>query len=108
MKVKKAFPKATLISEVFEQKGKDYIPSHFFAMSGIQSNHWNPIELDLPLALDFLERKTPVFENNYPPGWHLPTYEGTHLGWMKNTQQGWKNYYPMNWRLRNRIVDGKR
>jgi 16S rRNA C967 or C1407 C5-methylase (RsmB/RsmF family)/NOL1/NOP2/fmu family ribosome biogenesis protein len=100
--VRMKLPKAELIGRIGEQKGKDFIPSHFLAMSGIQSNDLASISMNASQALDFLERKTPLFEANHPPGWYMAVYQGSHLGWMKNTQQGWKNYYPMNWRLRNR------
>jgi len=95
-------PRAELIANIGEQKGKDFIPSHFLAMSGIQSDNLVTIEMSMNESLDFLERKTPSFEIDHPMGWSIAKYEGSNLGWMKNTQQGWKNYYPMNWRLRNR------
>jgi NOL1/NOP2/fmu family ribosome biogenesis protein len=58
--------------------------------------------MELDEALDYLERKTPVINQILDKGWHLVSFHGTTLGWMKLTPQGWKNYYPMNWRLRNR------
>ncbi len=100
--VRMRMPKAELTGRIGEQKGKDFIPSHFLAMSGIRNPDMIPIPAALPVALDFLERKTPVFEAPHDLGWHTIEYEGTILGWLKNTQQGWKNYYPLNWRLRNR------
>jgi len=100
--VRMKLPKAELIGKFGVQKGKDFIPAHFMAMSGLQSKDVITIELDLRQALDYLERKTPLLANDSANGWHQAMYEGSSLGWLKNTQQGWKNYYPMNWRLRNR------
>jgi 16S rRNA C967 or C1407 C5-methylase (RsmB/RsmF family)/NOL1/NOP2/fmu family ribosome biogenesis protein len=100
--VRLRLPKAELIGKLGEQKGKDFIPSHFFAMSGIQSQDIPTLQFDLNEALDYLERKIPPQDTNQRSGWYTAFYQGTSLGWLKNTQQGWKNYYPMNWRLRNR------
>ena len=94
-------PKAELIGRIGEQKGKDFVPDHFLAMSRIQNNDIPELHFDLSQALDYLERKVPPSADQ-TLGWHIAMYEGSHLGWLKNTQQGWKNYYPMNWRLRNR------
>ena len=94
-------PKAELIGRIGEQKGKDFIPSHFLAMSGLQNKDIAELHFDLSQSLDYLERKIPP-TTGQSLGWHKALYDGTCLGWLKNTQQGWKNYYPMNWRLRNR------
>jgi 16S rRNA C967 or C1407 C5-methylase (RsmB/RsmF family) len=96
------FPNAQLITESGEQKGKDFIPSHFMAMAGLYNNQTGVIEVGLSEALDFLERSTSTLPQGKQLGWHIIRHEGTDLGWAKWTQQGWKNYYPMNWRLRDR------
>ena len=95
-------PRAELTGKFIEQKGKDFIPDHFLATSGIQGKIWGSVKLDEVQALDYLERKIPMVEKDNPTGWYVINFDGTLLGWMKNTAQGWKNYFPMHWRLRNR------
>ena len=97
-------PRAMLIADAGELKGKDYVPSHVMAMSGIQAEHYEVLTLDLTQALDYLERNTNSLPEMTSPGWYLVQYERTILGWLKLTQQGWKNHFPMNWRLRDRKV----
>lgn len=96
------FPKAELIGEAGERKGKDYVPSHFIAMSGIATQSFGTLQLDYSTALDYLQRATDSLPNDGHPGWHLVSFDGTMLGWVKRIAQGWKNHYPMSWRLRNR------
>jgi NOL1/NOP2/fmu family ribosome biogenesis protein len=93
---------ASLVVDAGELKGKDFIPSHVMAMSGIQSRDYGIIKLDLTHALDYLERNTYSLPPLTSPGWYMIEYDTTILGWVKGTQQGWKNHYPMNWRLRDR------
>jgi len=97
-------PRASLVVDAGELKGKDFVPSHTMAMACIQSNDYEIIDLDLTHALDYLERSTNSLPPVTTPGWYLVRYDATILGWLKSTQQGWKNHYPMNWRLRNRKV----
>lgn len=94
-------PRAELIGQAGERKGKDFIPSHFLAMAGLSVRHEGIIDVELKVALDFLERSTSLPTGNNP-GWYLIRYDGTILGWAKWTTQGWKNHYPMPWRLRDR------
>lgn len=98
MHVRRQFPGAELISTAGEVKGKDFIPSHFLAMSIGQSDAYMPIHLNHAEALDFLQRNTDFMPAT--PGWYVATYEATQIGWLKRTPQGWKNHYPMYWRLR--------
>ena len=95
-------PRAELIGEAGERKGKDFIPSHFMAMSGMAHAHFGLINAELAVALDYLQRATDSLPADGTAGWHLVAYQETILGWVKRTAQGWKNHYPMNWRLRNR------
>lgn len=94
-------PKAELMSQAGELKGKDFIPSHFLVMSGLATGKFPVVDLHLDGALDYLERKT-----NLPPanaeGWHIVQYKGSQLGWAKNSSNGWKNHYPKSWHLRKR------
>jgi 16S rRNA C967 or C1407 C5-methylase (RsmB/RsmF family) len=104
MEVLSRFPRAELIAEAGQIKGKDYIPSHFLPMANLHVAI-ETIELSLDQSLDYLERNTRFLPVNKPPGWYLITFQGTLLGWVKNTVQGWKNHYPLNWRLRNRKMN---
>jgi len=96
------FPSAELLAESGELKGKDFIPSHSMAMTGLYHSQTLVIEVSHSQALDYLERSTSSLPQGNQPGWHIIRFDGTDLGWVKGTQQGWKNYYPMNWRLRDR------
>jgi 16S rRNA C967 or C1407 C5-methylase (RsmB/RsmF family) len=95
-------PGAELLADPGEQKGKDFIPSHFLAMAKIFHESTPILALDYRTALDFLERQTNTLPTGHPSGWYVIQYDQTILGWAKNTQQGWRNHYPMNWRLRDR------
>ena len=94
-------PRAELLSESGQLKGKDFIPSHFMAMSGISSG-FEIIELALDQCLDYLEREIKSLPQASKEGWYLITFNGTVIGWAKKTNQGWKNHYPLHWRLRSR------
>lgn len=96
------FPKAELVAEAGLLKRKDFIPSHFLAMSGMHSLNTERIDLSLEQSLDYLERNTTTLPSGRAAGWYLISYQNTTLGWAKNTPQGWKNHYPLNWRLRSR------
>ena len=97
-------PRASLVVDAGELKGKDFIPSHAMSMARIQSSGYESIDLDLTHALDYLERSTNTLPTVKTPGWYLVRYDTTILGWVKSTQQGWKNHFPMNWRLRDRNI----
>lgn len=96
------FPRAELISDAGQLKGKDFIPSHFLAMSELGKNRNGAINVNLSIALDYLERNTQTLPPGSSPGWYLVMYDQTVIGWAKMTSQGWKNHYPLNWRLRSR------
>ena len=96
------FPRAEIIANAGQVKGKDFIPSHSLVMSRVQHSGYPKIDLDLQDALDYLERSTNLASPELRNGWYVIQYENTSLGWVKRTPQGWKNHYPMNWRLRSR------
>jgi 16S rRNA C967 or C1407 C5-methylase (RsmB/RsmF family) len=95
-------PRAEVMAEAGELKGRDFLPSHIMAMSGIQGEEYEIIDLEHSSALDFLERNTNTLPEAKIAGWYIVRHDGTMLGWAKCTAQGWKNHYPMNWRLRDR------
>ena len=97
-------PRAELISETMELKGKDLIPCHFLAMTATMEPMFDTLDLELDASLTYLERNTVSLPASGQQGWYLIRYDTSDLGWAKLTQQGWKNYYPMNWRLRDRRI----
>ncbi len=78
-------------------KGKDVIPSHELAVSTFSKDSFKAIELNKTDALQFLRRKE--FELNSGVGWHLITYCGLSLGWVKVLPNRFNNYYPTEWRI---------
>ena len=96
------FPKAELLAEAGQLKGKDFIPAHFLTMANLYPPDQKKIVLDHPLSLDYLERNTNTLPLIKDFGWYLICYHNTCLGWAKYTPQGWKNHYPLHWRLRSR------
>ncbi len=96
------FPRAEFVAEAGLLKGKDFIPSHFLAMSGLASPSYPKVDIEMNLAHDYLERITTTLPSGQPQGWHLISFQNTILGWAKNTLQGWKNHYPLQWKLRSR------
>lgn len=90
------------IGSIGTTKGKDFIPSHFLAMSELSSVQIPVTSLNFDQALEYLEKKTIPLPIDFI-GWGLVAYDHINLGWVKMTQQGLKNHYPMEWRLRQRI-----
>lgn len=81
-------------------KGKEWIPSHGFALSMYLPLHAFPeYEVDYEQAIKFLKRE------DIPPtetlGWNLITYQNNPLGFIKSMGNRVNNYYPMEWRIRN-------
>lgn len=96
------FPGMELTGSAGLIKGKDFIPDHFLIMSGIQHEDYPEATVELPIALDYLERNTHTLPKTDIYGWFAISHDGTLLGWAKHTPQGWKNHYPLAWRLRSR------
>lgn len=76
-------PRASLVVDAGEMKGKDFIPSHVMAMAEIQSSEYEIIDLDLTHSLDYLERSTNTLPAVTNPGWYMVRYDTTILGWVK-------------------------
>jgi 16S rRNA C967 or C1407 C5-methylase (RsmB/RsmF family) len=95
-------PRADALAEAGEMKGRDFVPSPFLVMAGLQHSDYEVVQVNHSVALDYLERSINTLPPAKDPGWYVISFEGTLLGWAKNTAQGWKNHFPMNWRLRNR------
>jgi 16S rRNA C967 or C1407 C5-methylase (RsmB/RsmF family)/NOL1/NOP2/fmu family ribosome biogenesis protein len=86
--------------ELGKKQGKEWIPSHEWALSLLPKNGFAQHELSLEEALDFLRKK----EQSFPDltlGWVLLSYQKLPLGWIKNLDKRVNNYYPKEWRIRN-------
>ena len=86
--------------ELGKKQGKEWIPSHEWALSLLPKNGFAKYELSLEEALDFLRKK----EQSFPDltlGWVLLSYQKLPLGWIKNLDKRVNNYYPKEWRIRN-------
>lgn len=90
--------------EVGETKGRDLIPSHHLAMSGILAPEAFP---DIPLtreeALLYLSREAITLPDGTPKGYVTVSYAGRILGYMKHHGNRSNNLYPMDYRIRTRI-----
>lgn len=93
-------PKVHHGMEIGQMKGKDFIPSHEVAMSGLLRDQ-KSIELDYQEAIRYLRKETfPLSEQEN--GWYLAKFEGTVLGWIKIAAGRMKNHYPKDWMIRKR------
>ncbi len=86
--------------ELGKKQGKEWIPSHEWALSTLPKNGFPQQELAIQEALDFLRKKEQSFAE-LPLGWVLLTYQNLPLGWIKNLGKRVNNYYPKEWRIRN-------
>ena len=84
--------------ELGQEKGKDIVPSHEWAMMWGKKQGWPIVEVDHPQAMAFLGRQ--VLELSVDKGWNLLTYNNLVLGWVKNAGSRINNYYPADWRIR--------
>ena len=83
--------------EIGSLKGKDLVPAHELALSGLLMPSFPVLELDLEQALLYLKRKELVL--NGQNGWNLLQYCGLSLGWVKVLPNRINNYYPAEWRI---------
>ncbi len=79
-------------------KGKDFIPSHDFALSNHIRKEGRMIELDKEQALLFLKGE-PVRTGSSEKGWHLVCFREFPLGWVKVLEGRVNNYLPKEWRI---------
>lgn len=86
--------------EIGAIKGKDIVPSHELAMSLLPKTSFGKTELDLEQALQYLRRQDMSLEA--PKGWNLLMYKQLPLGWIKALPNRINNYYPQEWRIRNK------
>ena len=85
-------------------KGKDFIPSHDLALN-VQVNSDNRVvDLEEDKALLFLKGE-PVPVDSVEKGWHLASYKGLPLGWIKVLQGRVNNYLPKEWRIHKELPE---
>jgi 16S rRNA C967 or C1407 C5-methylase (RsmB/RsmF family)/NOL1/NOP2/fmu family ribosome biogenesis protein len=78
-----------------------FIPNHEWALSTLPKNVFPSVELSLEQALAYL-RKDDLDNIDLPEGWILITFRKHPLGWIKNLGNRINNYYPKEWRVRNK------
>jgi 16S rRNA C967 or C1407 C5-methylase (RsmB/RsmF family)/NOL1/NOP2/fmu family ribosome biogenesis protein len=78
--------------------GKDLIPDHQLALSGIINKNIVTISLNRQQSIQYL-RKEEVQTGSSHIGWALVNYEGYRLGWIKALGNRVNNYYPKAWRI---------
>ena len=83
------------------RKHDDLEPSAAWALSGEASSKIPKLELAYEDALEFLRKNDLALPVSETKGWHLATFEGASLGWLKALPTRWNNYYPAPWRIRN-------
>jgi 16S rRNA C967 or C1407 C5-methylase (RsmB/RsmF family)/NOL1/NOP2/fmu family ribosome biogenesis protein len=81
---------------------KEWLPSHEIALSVDRSENIRTIELSRKDALKYL-KKEEISIDTHEKGWHLMSYEGLGLGWIKSLGNRYNNYLPKNWRIRMEI-----
>lgn len=86
--------------EIGAIKGKDIVPSHELAMSLLPKESFSQTEVDREQALQYLRRQDISLQAT--KGWNLITYQNLPLGWIKALPNRINNYYPQEWRIRNK------
>ena len=82
-----------------EIKGKNYLPSHDFALSTLLNEDVPAIDLSLDAALRFLKKETlPGIAGT--SGYNLMRYKGLGIGWGNALPNRINNYLPKSWRIR--------
>lgn len=89
------FQAGLLLGEL--DKRGELIPAHDLAMLAKKSPEIGSVELNHEQALHYLKRQ--AFNLESEKGWHLATYNGLPLGWMKLLGNRMNNYYPQQLRI---------
>jgi len=85
---------------VYEQKGKDQIPSvaHALSLNALPASYPR-VELTLSQAQRYLHRESFALPPQTPKGFVAVTYKNYPLGFMKNLGERANNLYPKNWAI---------
>ena len=83
-------------------KQQKFIPAHALTLSSLLRKDAFPcLELNKQQALQYLaKQEVEIAELPKQTSWHLVTYHGLPLGWIKNLGNRINNYYPQEWRIR--------
>lgn len=82
------------------QTSKEWVPEHDISVSIHKSSEIQSIDLSTEQALFFLKKENIDLLHDYHLGWHLITYKGLGLGWVKILPNRINNYLPKNLRIR--------
>lgn len=85
-----------------EIKGKDILPGHSLAMStSLNRTAFPAVEVTWEEAIRFLQKEALLLSTDKEKGYHLITYKGFPLGFVKNLGNRANNLYPQEWRIRS-------
>lgn len=83
-----------------EMAQKEWLPAHDIALSMDRNPALPAVALDKEAALRFLRKEEVPWPEIPQKGWHIITYEGNGLGWIKALSNRVNNYLPKHWRIR--------
>lgn len=83
---------------------KEWVPAHDVAMSIDAAKQLSYVNVNKEQALKFLKKEEIPIEIT-ERGWHIISYEGLGLGWVKSLGNRLNNYLPKHWRIRMEITD---
>jgi 16S rRNA C967 or C1407 C5-methylase (RsmB/RsmF family)/NOL1/NOP2/fmu family ribosome biogenesis protein len=87
---------------VGDMKGKDLIPHHSLAMSGLlRRDAFLTEEVDYEQALAYLQKKTILLNKKFVAKIILIMYKNVPLGFVKHIGHRVNNLYPLEWRIRS-------
>ncbi len=84
-----------------QMKGKDFIPGHEIAMTGLLKD-CELIPLSNEESIRYLRKETFLLDESLENGWYLASHEESLLGWIKIAAGRMKNHYPKEWMIRKR------
>lgn len=87
--------------EMGELKGDTLIPSPALALSLQLRDDVPSIEFSEAEAIKFLQGET--LPPNPGNDWYVAKHKGFALGWLKHAGSRSNNYYPKEWRIRNKV-----
>lgn len=91
-----------------EVKGKDLIPDPALALSNsINLHQFSQTDVTWDEAINFLRKESITIDPNSPKGYHLITYRGLPLGFIKHLGNRSNNLYPGEWRIRTGYTPGE-
>jgi 16S rRNA C967 or C1407 C5-methylase (RsmB/RsmF family)/NOL1/NOP2/fmu family ribosome biogenesis protein len=88
--------------EAGEVMHNNFMPEHSLALAADVSPKILMTELHKEQAVSFL-RKDNMVGLSLPKGIHLMGYQGRGIGWIKSLGNRINNYYPKDWRIRQRV-----